>query len=485
MAVAGNAALMSLFSLVQMLTWNGKIYWTRLGGTSNGGPFVCHNHLAAYLNVGLGFALGFLILPSRDERWWRPRSARLWGGYALGLIAVGVLSSESRSGFLAMMVASAVTLIIVRPRFLRLWAGVALTLTLIFVFLFAVGMSSPYRRLSTLLERTPYVGDESDSIYSGRLEIWKDVAQAWPRYPVWGTGLGSFATAANRFFRHDTGEYFAHSENEYLEILVEGGVMGLGLALWALIAIARIGCRALESAVEPEDGALIVGALFGEVALAVQCLGDFPLHIPAIAVTAVILTAHIVGLGNRADRQDAGPTGTHPRRFEWTIPVRLALALAALGLLEHGFIVGAAPAALEGSGLQPPGSEMPTAALWGNPMPKLEKIRKQLEESLWYRPDWAEGHVRLGVILMSQYESSVASQLTPLVNDPRRVAALADPLRLHLVAHSATTEQLVAAGGLLAQEPVRNYLVPAARSFLQARCLLSCVGTPARRASSA
>ena len=71
--VAANATLLALFALVQALNWNGKIYWVVPIGPlhtawSVGGPFVSHTHLAEYLNVGLGFGLGFLFAGMSETR---------------------------------------------------------------------------------------------------------------------------------------------------------------------------------------------------------------------------------------------------------------------------------------------------------------------------------------------------------------------------------------------------------------------------------
>jgi O-antigen ligase len=466
-AVAINAAVMSLFSLVQLLCWNGKIYGLRPSPYHSSGPFVSHNHLAAYLNVGLGFAFGLLLAPGRDDPWWPPRTSRLWGALAAGLIIVGIISSESRGGFLAMLIGAAVTFMVLRPRSRGIWAGATITLALVAVFLVALGTSSPYKRLATLLERTPYLGERNVSAYSGRMEIWTDALRAWPEYPVWGLGLGSFATAANRYFRHDIGEFFAHAENEYVEILVEGGVIGLGCVLLALVTIARLGSRGLKFAPDPGERALIMGGLFGGVTLAVQCLGDFPLHIPAIGVSALILVAHIVRVG--LDAPEHAFLSRQSPTLARTALVGPALAAVGLVLLSHGFDRARAVAALDGSGLQPPGYEMPTSSLWHVPMPQMERIRVHLERSLRNRPDWAEGHVRLGVIQLSQYASAAAGLIEKKLDDPARRAVLSDPLWLHGVVHKAGRDRLASVGGVLVHEPIRRYLVPAARSFLEAR----------------
>ena len=83
-----NAALLSLFAIVQGLTWNGRIYWVRpaprvRGSWSAGGPFVSHSHLAAYLNMGLGLALG-LLLQGNWRDFLRRDSTKLWTAYAAG-----------------------------------------------------------------------------------------------------------------------------------------------------------------------------------------------------------------------------------------------------------------------------------------------------------------------------------------------------------------------------------------------------------------
>jgi hypothetical protein len=80
-ALAGNAALLALFSVIQALSWNGKIYWVRpspmWSGWDRGGPFVGHGPLTVELNLGLGFALAFLLMPSSSRR----RRFRAWAAY--------------------------------------------------------------------------------------------------------------------------------------------------------------------------------------------------------------------------------------------------------------------------------------------------------------------------------------------------------------------------------------------------------------------
>ncbi len=298
-ALAVNVALLALFAVVQSLSWNGRIYWVReSASTGHGGPFVNKNHLAAYLNLGLGFALAALLCPAPagSRRWADPR--RLAAAYGAGLIVVGVLNSLSRGGVVAMLAASAVTFgVLARPKSLRAGAGVAVMLGLAALFLAAVGALVPYQRLATLLEA---------AAYNKRVEGWEGALRAWSTYPVWGVGLGGFAVAMLRFYGDLRGRFLSHAENEYVQALTEGGVVGLALVLLALGSVVALGRRALREAPDPRQRAPILGALFGVVALAVHCLCDFPMHIPAVAVPAVVLSAHLARLGLDAPAR-AGP----------------------------------------------------------------------------------------------------------------------------------------------------------------------------------
>ncbi len=112
---------------------------------------------------------------------------------------------------------------------------------------------------------------------------------------------------------------------------------------------------------------------------------------------------------------------------------------------------------------------MPSDEVGRFPRADLERMRPALEEALRYRPDWAEGHLRLGMALVGFYEHDTARSLREAKADAATVLLASNPIWLHGKIHSATAEQMAELGDILAEEPVRRYLVPAARCFLQAR----------------
>ena len=453
-----NAAALALFALLQALTWDGKIYGLRASPVADawrtGGPFVGHNPLAASLNLGLGLALG-LALAGRGPR---RHGARAWAAYAAGLAIVGLVASQSRSGLVAALGAAAAVAVARRRRAIaRAGPAIAAIVTLAVVVLGVLGGSSPFRRLASLLD---------GAAYSDRLEVWSGAIRTWLMHPVLGTGLGSFAVATAPLFEHDHGVVFARAENEYLDLLVEGGLLGLGLALAGLVSLLRAVQRALRTAPSPSDQALVAGGLFGLAALAIQSLGDFSPHILGVAAPALVLSGHLYGLGQT--RRSVPTAAGGPRTAR---PLAAGLMIAALGLvlLVHSFHRARAEARLAGSGVPPPGTGMPAAISPGVSKPTLERMRAALEAALYDRPDWGEGHLRLGMVLLGLYERTAAEWVGESLDDPVLADRLADPLWLHATVHSAPPDGRDGGEEVIGHEPVQLYLITAARSFLEAR----------------
>ena len=298
-----NAVLLALFAIIQSLTWNGCIYWVRPVPASSpwsaGGPFVSHNHLAAYLNMGLGLALGSLFSASPRE-WLRRDSGKMALAYAAAIIAAGVVTCHSRSGFLGLLVAGLVLIFCSRKRPAASWIGLAVILVAAGVYVAILAPSSSFgARLATIL-------DPADQGYRTRLEVWQGAIRAWWARPVLGSGLGSFAIAVLPYLSRDRSVFFARAENEYLDVLVEGGALGL---LAALAFVAAIGCLAYQairraSGQQQRDRGFAWGCVFGLIAVSVQSLADFAPHVPAIGVLAIALCGQLAALAQEGGSND-------------------------------------------------------------------------------------------------------------------------------------------------------------------------------------
>ncbi len=442
-AVAINSAALALFAMIQALTWNGNIYWMRESPQDHawfaGGPFVCHNHLAAYLNLGLGFAIASLMEPIRREQ--GGLGLRLGWAYLAAVVAAGVIGSQSRGGTVAMLVALvAIFAVTGRGSILRGLAAIAIT-TLFLAFLGGGAMT----RLATVL-------DSGTRGYTVRFEVWRAGLRSVLEQPILGAGLGGFATAATPYFDRDWGVLFTHAESEPIQLLVEGGLVGAVVAGAGVVALVVVARRSLHANPDGGDRTLVLGAIFGLLTVAIQSLGDFALHIPAVALTAVASA----GLLTKLARGGGSPRQPIPLVSRFADIATVGVALLALA---HSRSLARAESALAGSGVPLAG---PAATAGEDPTKvALQRMAAALERALLHRPDWSEGHLRLGETRMALYQSEVSEWLQADGED----TDMSDPNWLLTLVH----EGRVQVADLVTQEPVVLHLIPAAHSFLEAR----------------
>ncbi len=116
-------------------------------------------------------------------------------------------------------------------------------------------------------------------------------------------------------------------------------------------------------------------------------------------------------------------------------------------------------------GLPAPNSELMGTAL---PVGSPDALRADIEalrRAVQLRPDWAEGHLRLGLTELARYRDTATAWLAGSVTNPAERALLSDPLWLLVLVQQGQADVPT----LLTHEPIKNHLVPAARSFLEAR----------------
>jgi len=174
------------------------------------------NDVAHFLD--LGFPLAALLVVCEPYRW----SRRMALAYLpLGLAAV--LLTASRGGFLGSLVAlggSALLLYRAYPR--RILAGVLALSILVAALWFTVPLEN-YERLATIPEQL------HGGTLNERWKIWDAGWQAFQHAPLFGSGAGSFVSAAGL-----SAEDTAH--NAALAIAVSGGLLALLLA-GAIVAL--------------------------------------------------------------------------------------------------------------------------------------------------------------------------------------------------------------------------------------------------------
>jgi O-antigen ligase len=134
---------------------------------------------------------------------------------------------------------------------------------------------------------------------------WRAAAELVRAAPVRGQGLGNFAREFPARARRALGPYSDlppafcdHPHDDYLFVLCEHGVIGLGLLLWLGAVWARLAWRSARA-----GDALGGGLLAGIVALAVHAVWNMPFTIQGTLVTAGILLG--LSAGVRRPRAEA------------------------------------------------------------------------------------------------------------------------------------------------------------------------------------
>ena len=328
--VAGGVAV-ALYGLVARLVFTNKLYgiWS-VPTTAPFGPFVNKNHFAGYVVLSALLAVGLAAgLASEARRgpgflsWIESSRARFvvvaWGAAAILILAVPVCLS--RGGVVSL------TAGLVAFAGLRLWSrrdsrlaprglvGLAGGAALLLAALVYVLPAEARDRVLTL------AGVTSDQSGSYRLAVWRDTGHLARSSPWVGSGFGGFEDALTRFKTAAGQLAVEHAENDYLELLAEGGIVALGLvAALAALALTR-GLRGAASHGDRLARGLATGAAAGLVAIAVHSAFDFNLRIPSNALLCVALVAFVLAL-------PASGTSRTPRLLvPFLLLVTLAVAL--------------------------------------------------------------------------------------------------------------------------------------------------------------
>jgi len=274
--------LISIFGILQHLTFNGKLYWFReihYGGIPFG-PYVNRNHFAGFVELLLPLALVPLLLGRvRRERW---PVVTLFAVVPIGALFLSV----SRGGIVSFGVELAVlALVMIQRRTMgkQLFAGAAvLLLALLMVFWLGVGQ---------LLQR--FSSFQSLEVTAGkRASMRRDTGQIFLHNPVSGTGLGTLQIVYPQYESLYDGKIVNHTHNDYLEALAETGILGGLCCAWFLGVLLSESLKRLRQLHDSFAGALQLSGLVACAGFLVHGLVDFNLHIPSNAFL-FFLMAHL------------------------------------------------------------------------------------------------------------------------------------------------------------------------------------------------
>jgi O-antigen ligase len=275
-----GAALAS-FALLQGISSNGKLYWVRqprMGGWIYG-PYVNHNHYAGLMEmlVPIPLVLSLTHLASSKAR---------TAAASVGAVMVGtIFLSGSRGGMLAIFaeVVILTVLLIKQKRGMRTAIGIGVFLTIVVALLVWVGGGELSRRIATV------GGSHSDLSGDVRSYINRDGLRMFLKKPVFGWGLGAFPVVYPQFRTFYTNFFVNEAHNDYLQLLVEMGLLGFATMLWLLVTLYARAVKKLANWSSDMSGAVTLVCVLGLSGILVHSAVDFNLQIPANAALFYVL----------------------------------------------------------------------------------------------------------------------------------------------------------------------------------------------------
>jgi len=276
-------ATVAAFALIQGISSNGKLYWIRqprMGGWVYG-PYVNHNHYAGLMEmlVPIPLVLSLTRLASTKTR----NLAAAAAAVMVGTIFI----SGSRGGMLAIVVELVIlsVFLVKQKRGLRTAIGLGLFLVIVVGLLTWVGGGELSRRIASV---NPSRSELSSDI---RWYINRDGLRMFLKKPVLGWGLGTFPVVYPQFRTFYTNFFVNQAHNDYLQLLVEMGLLGFGTMLWFVATAYTRAFRKIGDWTGDISGALALACVLGLTGILIHSAVDFNLQIPANAALFYVICA--------------------------------------------------------------------------------------------------------------------------------------------------------------------------------------------------
>jgi O-antigen ligase len=435
---------MAVLGLAQLFFGNGKFLWVYEHPERDTfrvvrGSFSNQNHLAHFLILGLGPIF-----------WWiqrlGPPGPAATSGFASGgsspyarpflLIGAGVvltaiLLTFSRGGVVTASIACLAVMILMARCGLwkhRAWLGLGGMAAVLIAALGIYGYEPLARKMTTLRDSRTL-----DELCHGRNALWEAHLLAIPKFLVTGTGAGSHREIYETYMRESFDTEFTHGESGYLHLTLEMGMVGLSVALAAILLAWSWCLRVCLGPADDAFGSAAIAVMAGLLASAVHSLADFVWYIPACLSLTVILAAcgcRIYQL-NRFRLSLTSPDGIvrRPRQLACPTPVAVTVAVGVL-LLSAMMIADRLPSALAAphwdayfrlslaeQAARPEDSE----ASDESSVAMLEHLRQVLT----HEPHHARAHLRLAGLSLREFDRRQRQSENPMPLSQIRDAALA------------------------------------------------------------
>jgi O-antigen ligase len=251
------------------------------------GTYINPNHFAGLLVAVIPVFLGYILYLGSNKgsvlsRWTDKLkihlSTRLILLFATSLTAISMILAQSRGAIFsfAVSILSFYILISRNRKSGSLKIFLAAFFVLVIVYSIWIGLDPVIEKFSEATKEVP-----------NRTSIWKDSLNLITDFPLFGSGLGNFNLAYTLYKKEAAGPYvYDHAHNDYIELIVETGILGFALVMYGLISFFIPAIRAVRDFNPKKDPLrfyLLLGSLSGMFGMMAHAITEFVFQIPSNA----------------------------------------------------------------------------------------------------------------------------------------------------------------------------------------------------------
>jgi O-antigen ligase len=319
---AGYGFVLAMFAIIQEFTSNGKIYWvvsTQHGGWIYG-PYVNHAHYAGLMEMLVPFALVFALTN------WAGRSGRAFFLFAAIVMSSTIFLSLSLGGMIAFSAEIAVLSLVLFRGSRLLFKGprpVSGEILIIVLLCIALILWLAWLRPAGLMDRLArLLNPISDAGVTGRVAIVRDSLRMLRDRPALGWGLGTFPIVYPSYRSFFSNLWVNEAHNDFVQTLVETGVIGFIFAASFLVLLFRRGLHNLKHWRSEIQSSMALAAFLGCIGILVHGFFDFNLQIPANAAFFFALSALVTVRFGKSKLDHNLDRKTRVAHGYWKIPRR-------------------------------------------------------------------------------------------------------------------------------------------------------------------
>lgn len=250
------------------------------------GPFTNYNHAAAWMISAALVAAGLIAAGFQRQRAaLAERTAQqALAIFALVILIGAVFMTGSRGGILAMIAAMGITAHLASGSLPRAWAR-----RFVRTGLLLSGIACVFYLIAHT-KWLGYVGGEFDVSAAYRFSMYRSGMRMLKDFPVFGVGLGCFATGFEAYKELIIGDFVDHVHSSWFEVALETGLAGIVVLGTAMVKpLVAMGCRLPDP--KFRGRAIATGYFSALLAFLLQGGVEFSFQIPADAVLCVVVMA--------------------------------------------------------------------------------------------------------------------------------------------------------------------------------------------------